>query len=178
MMPRSSHSFRTLRTRVATTSSFSCRAMFRLTRAHDPSRVTLVTDGQNSMAVAMVTSIVKAFFSQKKAQAFAEKFFRPQPDGKDAAVVQNERPSGGPHSASGMPKTQDGSFFDAVSSPADVFGESKTSPLMTSDQYGVIRAGETAAVVPSRWALPPDLNVDQSVNVRRRESACWRLVRN
>ncbi len=131
--------------------------------AHDPSRVTLVTDGQNSMAVAMVTSIVKAFFSQKKAQAFAGNFFRPQPDGNDAAVVQNERPSGGPHSAFGMPKSQDGSFFDAARSPTDVFGQSNSIPLMTNDQYGVIRAGETAAVVPSRWALPPDVKVDQSV---------------
>ena len=127
----------------------------------NPSSVTLVTDGQNSMAVAMVTSIVKAFFSQKAARAFAEKLFKLQQDGKGAPEVQDESSSRRTHSDSEMPKPEDGSFFDAPKTPADFFPESNTNQLMATDEYGVVRAGETAAVVPSRWSLPKSVNLHQ-----------------
>ncbi len=130
--------------------------------ADDPSTVTLVTDGQNSMAVAMVKSTVNAFFSQKQAQAFAEKFSSLQRGGKDTAQIQNESSSPHDHPDSEIPKPLDDSFFDVPMTPAEAFRESKTGQLMATDEHGVVRAGETEAIVPSRWTLPESVSPDRS----------------
>jgi ABC-2 type transport system permease protein len=115
--------------------------------ADNPSTVTLVTDGQNSMAVAMVTSLVNAFYSQKQARAFAEKFSKLQPGARDSEI----------------PQPQHGSFFKVPGTPAEVLSESNPSQLMKTDEHGVVRAGETEAIVSSRWALPKSVNPEQAV---------------
>ncbi|RLT09467.1 MAG: ABC transporter permease [Planctomycetota bacterium] len=133
---------------------------------HAPVQVTLVTDGHNSMAVAMVSSIVKAFFSQKQARAFAAKLLRPQTNENGTVEVAAETSSPGTLAGLEMQKSNDSSFFHAAKTPSDFFSESQIQQLMTTDEYGVIRVGEMAAVVPSRWALQKsvDLTQPQSLN--------------
>lgn len=128
----------------------------------NPSTVTLVTDGQNSMAVAMVKSIVEAFYSQKQARTFAQRFSTLQPDGKVTLQIQNEDSSQRERPGSETLKPQDGSIFKTPGTPAQFFNESKTGQLMATDEHGVVRAGETEAIVPSRWTLPESVNPDRS----------------
>ncbi|MBC7964409.1 MAG: ABC transporter permease [Fuerstia sp.] len=144
----------------------------------DSTAVTLVTDGQNSMAVAMVTSIVNAFYSQNQARAFAEKFSRLQPGRKDTAPISNEDFSQRQRPGSETLKPQDGLFFDVPRSPAEVFHESTSSPLIAKDEHGVVRAGETEAIVPSRWALPESVNPDPAGTAENEDQDAGDLIRD
>ena len=130
------------------------------------------------MAVAMVTSIVEAFFSQEQAQAFAEKFSTLQPDGKVTSQIQNEDSSRHARPGSEIPNPGDRSFFDAPRTPADVFYESKTGQLMATDELGVVRAGETEAIVPSRWTLPESVNPDWAGTTENKDQGGGDLTGN
>ena len=49
--------------------------------------------------------------------------------------------------------------------PAEIFNESKSSQLMVKDEHGVVRAGDTEALVPSRWAVPKSVHPDRVATI-------------
>lgn len=96
-------------------------------------QVSLVTDGQNPMAVAMVTSIVHGFFAQKKAAAAAERLVGLHTKAEMAAAPQ---------------------FFDTTRDSADVFVNDKNADWIQIDPDGVASVNAEEGV-PSRWAIAP-----------------------
>jgi ABC-2 type transport system permease protein len=116
----------------------------RLAKSQDstPCAVQLVTDGQNPMAVAMVTSVVKGFFAQKKAAVTAEQMM------SLSLAAQSSSGYGGPREASG---TQ---YFDSVKDPSQVFGNDPNSRLIVTEPDGV-NSVNGFSDVPKEWAIVP-----------------------
>ncbi|MEZ6034443.1 MAG: ABC transporter permease [Planctomycetaceae bacterium] len=106
-----------------------------------PIVVALVTDGQNPMAVSMVTSIVRGFFVQKEASAVAAKLANMHSG--NAAPAEDE--------------SADAARFGRQTAPADLSRLNQGSDWIQTDPQGVHRInGEP--IVPSRWAIEPDAN--------------------
>lgn len=107
-----------------------------------PCAVQLVTDGQNPMAVAMVTSVVKGFFAQKKAEVTAEQM----------VSLNRAAPSSGgyrgPRDAIG---TQ---YFSPVKDPSEVFGNDLDNRFVVTDSDGVNSVNGVSSV-PKEWAIAP-----------------------
>lgn len=116
----------------------------RLGNAEDsaPCAVQLVTDGQNPMAVAMVTSVVKGFFAQKKAAVTAEQVM------SLSLAAQSSSRFGGSREASG---TQ---YFEPVKDPSQVFGNDPDSRFIVTNSDGVNSVNEVSDV-PKEWAIAP-----------------------
>jgi len=116
----------------------------RLGNAEDsaPCAVQLVTDGQNPMAVAMVTSVVRGFFAQKKAAVTAEQMM------SLSLAVQSSSGSGDPREGNG---TQ---YFDKVKNPSEVFGNDPDSRFIVTDSDGVSSVNGVSDV-PKEWAIAP-----------------------
>ena len=106
--------------------------------------VALVTDGQNPMAVSMVTSVVRGFFVQQEATAVAAQLANMH-SGKTAPTDDKSMPSA---ELSGSGKAE---------APLDVSGVNQGSDWIQTDPQGVHRInGEP--IVPSRWAIEPDVS--------------------
>jgi ABC-2 type transport system permease protein len=86
------------------------------TGGHAACLVSFVTDGQNPMAVAMVTSIVKGFFAQKQA-AFVSQRMMQLHSGEGAL------PPGKQSQSDGQPAASDETLFSRVAEPSEVFAE-------------------------------------------------------
>lgn len=116
----------------------------RLGNAEDsaPCAVQLVTDGQNPMAVAMVTSVVRGFFAQKKAAVTAEQMM------SLSLAVQSSSGFGDPREGNG---TQ---YFDPVKNPSQVFGNDPDSRFITTDSDG-LNSVNGVSDVPKEWAITP-----------------------
>ena len=121
----------------------------RLGNAEDsaPCAVQLVTDGQNPMAVAMVTSVVRGFFAQKKAASAAE------PLVSLSLAAQSS-------SGYGSPREPNASqYFDPVKDPSQVFGNDQDSRFIVTNSDGV-NSVNGVSDVPKEWAIaPPKSNV-------------------
>ncbi len=143
----------------------------RLGNAEDsaPCAVQLVTDGQNPMAVAMVTSVVKGFFAQKKAAVTAEQMM------SLSLAAQSSSGFGGPRDASGVTeasepevgdqtpltsqpnpitRTRGTQYFDPVKDPSEVFGNDPDSRFIVTDSDGV-NSVNGVSDVPKEWAIAP-----------------------
>lgn len=107
-----------------------------------PCAVQLVTDGQNPMAVAMVTSVVKGFFAQKKAAAAAEQMM------SLSLAAQSSSGYGGPRDASGP------QYFAPVKEPSQVFGNDPDSRFIVTNSDGV-NSVNGVSDVPKEWAIAP-----------------------
>lgn len=116
----------------------------RLGNAEDsaPCAVQLVTDGQNPMAVAMVTSVVRGFFAQKKAAAAAEQMM------SLSLAAQSSSGYGDPHDAS-RPQ-----YFDPAKNPSQVFGNDPDNRFIVTNSDGV-NSVNGVSDVPKEWAIAP-----------------------
>lgn len=116
----------------------------RLGNAEDsaPCAVQLVTDGQNPMAVAMVTSVVKGFFAQKKAAVTAQQMM------SLSLAAQSSSEFGAPREGSG---TQ---YFDSAKNPSQVFGNDPDSRFIVTNSDGV-NSVNGVSDVPKEWAIAP-----------------------
>jgi len=136
-------------------------------------QVALVTDGQNPMAVSMVTSIVKGFFAQKRAAVAGEQLLSLRTSAKPAAGASVQ--DGGVEPVR-PPVTAPGSaaqFFDAAKEPTDVFVNDKNADWIQTDPDGVLSVNGDEGV-PSRWAIAPDKPASDdpmSVSTRLLETA-------
>lgn len=110
--------------------------------------VSLITDGQNPLAVAMVSSIVRGFFSQKSAALAVAVLLqnRPRPDPKDSAGEGASTPAVKP-SAPGIKPA-----FEGVRNPDDVFVTNEEAPWIDPKQTEMIgspsRLSSAATVIP------------------------------
>jgi ABC-2 type transport system permease protein len=111
-----------------------------------PCAVQLVTDGQNPMAVAMVTSVVRGFFAQKKAAAAAEQLV------SLSLAAQSSSGYGGAREAGGA------QYFDPVKDPSQVFGNDPDSRFIVTNADGV-NSVEGVSDVPKEWAIAPSKSV-------------------
>ena len=107
-----------------------------------PCAVQLVTDGQNPMAVAMVTSVVRGFFAQKKAAVTAEQMM------SLSLAAQSSNGFGDPREGKG---TQ---YFDHVKNPSQVFGNDPDSRFIVTNSDGV-NSVNGVSNVPKEWAIAP-----------------------
>jgi ABC-2 type transport system permease protein len=107
-----------------------------------PCAVQLVTDGQNPMAVAMVTSVVRGFFAQKKAATVAKRMM------SLSLAAQSSSGYGGPREASG---TQ---YFAPVKDPSQIFETDPNSRFIVTDADGV-NSVNGVSDVPKEWAIAP-----------------------
>ena len=125
-----------------------------------PCPVQLVTDGQNPMAVAMVTSVVQGFFAQKKASLLAEKLinfdsanelfggFR----GSGKGVPLPDKLLEGPRTASPPPRGV--RYFDPVKDPSQIFENDAKSHWLITDADGVTSVNGVSGV-PKEWSVAP-----------------------
>lgn len=123
-------------------------------------QVTLVTDGQNPMAVSMVTSIVKGFFAQKTAAVAAEQLMSLRTSAGLAAGADVLGSGGGPVPPRAMIRSGAASgnrpqFFDAAKEPTDVFANDKNANWIQTNPDGVNSMNGQEGV-PSEWAIAPD----------------------
>jgi len=102
--------------------------------------VQLVTDGQNPMAVAMVTSVVRGFFAQKKAAAAAEQMM------SLSLAAQSSSGYGGLRDAR-RPQ-----YFDPAKNPSQVFGNDPDSRFIATNADGV-NSVNGVSDVPKKWAI-------------------------
>ena len=107
-----------------------------------PCAMQLVTDGQNPMAVAMVTSVVRGFFAQKKAAVTAEQMM------SLSLAAQSSSGFGDPREGNG---TQ---YFDPVKNPSKVFGNDPDSRFIVTNSDGV-NSVNGVSDVPKEWAIAP-----------------------
>ena len=107
-----------------------------------PCAVQLVTDGQNPMAVAMVTSVVRGFFAQKKAAVTAEQMMSLSQAAQSSSGFGGSREAGG---------TQ---YFDPVKDPSQVFGNDPDSRFIVTNSDGV-NSVNGVSDVPKEWAIAP-----------------------
>jgi ABC-2 type transport system permease protein len=116
----------------------------RLGNAEDsaPCAVQLVTDGQNPMAVAMVTSVVKGFFAQKKAAVTAEQMMSLSLAGQSSSGFGGSREAGGAQ------------YFDPVKDPSKVFGNDPNSRFIATNSDGV-NSVNGVSDIPKEWAIAP-----------------------
>jgi ABC-2 type transport system permease protein len=111
-----------------------------------PCAVQLVTDGQNPMAVAMVTSVVRGFFAQKKATSAAEQLV------SLSLAAQSS-------SGYGSPREPNASqYFDPVKDPSQVFGNDQDSRFIVTNSDGV-NSVNGVSDVPKEWAIAPPKSV-------------------
>ena len=111
-----------------------------------PCAVQLVTDGQNPMAVAMVTSVVRGFFTQKNAAAVAEQLV------SLSLAAQSS-------SGYGSPREPNASqYFDPVKDPSQVFGNDQDSRFIVTNSDGV-NSVNGVSDVPKEWAIAPPKSV-------------------
>lgn len=96
--------------------------------------VSLITDGQNPLAVAMVSSIVRGFFSQKSAALAVAALLqnRPRPDQTHPAGEGASTPSVKPSAPGSKP------VFEGVRNPDDVFVAHEEAPWIDPKQTEVI----------------------------------------
>ncbi|MCX7400814.1 MAG: ABC transporter permease [Planctomycetales bacterium] len=107
-----------------------------------PCAVQLVTDGQNPMAVAMVTSVVRGFFAQKKAEVTAEQMM---------SLSLAAQPSSG----YGSPREPNESqYFDPAKNPSQFFGDDPDSRFIVTNLDGV-NSVNGVSNVPKEWAIAP-----------------------
>ncbi len=117
--------------------------------------VSLVTDGQNPMAVSMVTSIVKGFFAQKRAAGAAEQLMSLRTSSSLAADDDVLGARGGPVPPKAMVSENRHQFFDAAQEPTDIFVNNKNADWIQTNPIGVNSMNGQEGV-PSRWAIAPD----------------------
>ncbi len=125
-----------------------------------PCVVSLVTDGQNPVPVAMVTSVVSGFFAQKQATVAVEQLLRLLPGTPNSPGPRDAGAAGELKSASAGSLCREPEYFDAVRTPADVFGSDDGSRFLPVDESGVTAVG-TSSAIPERWVssrpvLPPE----------------------
>ncbi|RLS70722.1 MAG: ABC transporter permease [Planctomycetota bacterium] len=115
-----------------------------LADSHDstPCAVLLVTDGQNPMAVAMVTSVVRGFFAQKNAAAVAEQLVSLSLAAQSSSGYGGARETGGAR------------YFDPVKDPSQVFGNDPDSRFIVTNLDGV-NSVNGVSDVPKEWAIAP-----------------------
>lgn len=107
----------------------------------EPCDVQLVTDGQNPMAVAMVTSVVKGFFVQKKAELAAEQMI---------SLSLGEQSS----IASGAPRDADTPrYFDPAKTSSQFFEDAPEDRFIVTDSEGVTSVNGVSEI-PGEWAIP------------------------
>ena len=107
-----------------------------------PCAVQLVTDGQNPMAVAMVTSVVRGFFAQKNAAAVAEQLVSLSLAAQSSSGYGGARETGGAR------------YFDPVKDPSQVFGNDPDSRFIVTNLDGV-NSVNGVSDVPKEWAIAP-----------------------
>jgi ABC-2 type transport system permease protein len=126
-------------------------------------RVQLVTDGQNPMAVAMVTSVVKGFFAQKKASLLAEQSinldsankrfnaFRGSGEGNPPLekLLENRLPP--------SPPPRGVRYFDPVKEPSQIFENDSISQWLITDADGVISVNGVSGI-PKEWSIAPAIS--------------------
>ena len=150
---------------------------FRAIDAQDtaPCAVQLVTDGQNPMAVAMVTSVVKGFFAQKQAASAVEQLVSlgslAQSANGNVGTLNAGRVSGtiggeariGDQTSLVRPANPLGStrgvqYFDLVKDPSQIFENDLNSRWLVTDLNGV-RSFNGVSSVPGEWAIAPPQTV-------------------
>lgn len=107
-----------------------------------PCAVLLITDGQNPMAVAMVTSVVRGFFAQKNAAAVAEQLVSLSLAAQSSSGYGGARETGGAR------------YFDPVKDPSQVFGNDPDSRFIVTNLDGV-NSVNGVSDVPKEWAIAP-----------------------
>lgn len=116
--------------------------------------VALVTDGQNPMAVSMVSSVVRGFFAQKQAAETAEQMLTFQTQGR---VINGYR-GGTVEDHHLMPGTSlhaaQSRFFKAVQEPWEIFADPAKSHWLRRDADGVVTL-HGRWIVPRHWAMSP-----------------------
>ncbi|MBL8817920.1 MAG: ABC transporter permease [Planctomyces sp.] len=139
----------------------------------EPCSVQLVTDGQNPMAVAMVTSVVEGFFAQKQASTaamqlvnlssatrYASKYAGPEirDQGYGGPVVGEQTFEALPGESESQRALKAIQCFDPVSDPATFFGNEPGSEWLITDAEGVISVNGISGV-PREW-LPEEFLSD------------------
>jgi ABC-2 type transport system permease protein len=147
---------------------------FRLMETEDaaPCPVQLVTDGQNPMAVAMVTASVKGFFAQKTASLTAERLISfhqaaRRPDSEDRqgypdlsagnSVSGEQRNAEQTVDAASndpdiVPASRVIQYFDPVRDPSELFTNDPSSPWLLTDADGVVSVNGVSGV-PAAWTI-------------------------
>ncbi len=124
-----------------------------------PCPVQLVTDGQNPMAVSMVTSVVRGFFAQKKASLAAEQLITL------SSAARYRRIAGGPSTndaaIDSVLNDQATSlafrgvrYFDAAKEPSQIFESDPNNRWLTTDADGVTSVNGVSSV-PKEWSVAP-----------------------
>ncbi len=122
-----------------------------------PCSVQLVTDGQNPMAVSMVTSVVKGFFAQKKASLAAEQLTSlssaAQRSIEGAGLNEGDPPPDplAPNPSTSMP-THGARYFDPGKDPSQIFENDADSRWLLTDADGV-NSVNGRSDVPKEWAI-------------------------
>ncbi len=125
-----------------------------------PCPVQLVTDGQNPMAVAMVTSVVTGFFAQKKASMAAEQLMGLVSAAKHANGYGNpvnaDQSSAMDGNAAAVAQQSRGvRYFSPVNDPSKIFGNDPMSEWLISDPSGVTSLNGVIGI-PEDWAMTPE----------------------
>lgn len=119
--------------------------------------VSLVTDGQNPMAVSMVTSVVKGFMAQKKAAIAGEELLRRNLPDSASAGFRGRFSS--PESELSHNEISDDSAepfqsFKPATDVSSVFRNDPKSNWLKTDEYGV-NSIDGMSSVPKHWAIAP-----------------------
>jgi len=124
--------------------------------------VRLVTDGQNPMAIAMVTAILRSFFAQKEASAAASGLIGTQsiqaPPGEfsDSGAVGYSTWTEAPEQPPGT------SVSGKAAAPSDLYRANQGSDWIQTDPDG-IHTINGISIVPKRWAIEPRTKSDSAV---------------
>lgn len=120
-------------------------------------QMNLVTDGQNPMAIAMVTSIVRGYFAQKQASVVVSELMGKQSTQKrpgalaDSGIVGYSTWTEDPE----QPARESG--FGKVAAPSDLYLANQGSDWIQTDPNGV-HSINNRPMVPFRWVIPPKKN--------------------
>jgi ABC-2 type transport system permease protein len=122
-----------------------------------PCAIQLVTDGQNPIAVAMVTSVVKGFCAQKRAASAAKQLVNL------SSLARSSSGYSGPCEGDQTPLATQASpltsnrgvqYFDPVKDPSQIFEDDWNDPWLVIDS-GDVNSVNVVSDVPEEWATAP-----------------------
>lgn len=117
-------------------------------------QMTLVTDGQNPMAIAMVTSIVRGYFAQKQASIVASELMGKQSTHDRPGELADSGIGGYSTWTEELEPPPRESEFGKVAAPSDLYRANQGSDWIQTDPNGVHSINDRP-LVPQRWAIPP-----------------------
>ncbi len=124
-------------------------------------QMTLVTDGQNPMAIAMVTSIVRSYFAQKQASIVASELMGKQSTHDRSGELADSGIGGYSTWTEDPEQPSRESGFGKVATPLDLYRANQGSDWIQTDPNGVHSINDRP-LVPQRWAIPPEKSAESA----------------